>query len=76
MVASSSITLCACQVCSMRDGIMMYITSMASLKQLSQACEYTELMLVKMYKNIYMRSPHTELNKTVLLWTVRMIHIQ
>jgi len=76
MVESSSITLCACQVCSMRDGIMMYIISMASLKQLLQACEYTELMLLKMYQNIYMRSPHTELNKVGLLWAVTMVHLQ
>ena len=55
---------------------MMYITCMGSLKQLLQACEYTELMLVKMYQNIYMRSPHTGLNKAGLLWTVRVVHLQ
>lgn len=76
MVESSSITRCACQVCSTREGTMMYITSMASLKQLLQACEYSELMLVKMYQNIYMRSQHTELNEAGLLWTVRIVHLQ
>jgi len=55
---------------------MMYITSMASLKQLLQACEYIELMLVKMYQNIYVRSLHIELNKAGLLWTVRIVHLQ